>query len=93
MKRDTNCVSESTVAMVRSNVLAEAGRIAVCWSANGMSLNLRTEMVTVLSADVRSWEFVAEYLRVTHMCEQGGGHTRVNKGSTHMCEQRGHIHV
>ena len=59
MKRDTNWVSESTVAIVRSNVLAEVGRVAVCWSEDGMSLNLRTEMVTVLGADVRSCEFVA----------------------------------
>ena len=66
--------------IVRSNMLAEAGRIAVCGSATGMSSDLRTEMVTVLGADVRSCEFVAEYLRATHTREQRG---------THMCEQGG----
>ena len=44
-------------------MLAEAGRVAVCCSADGMSLDLRTEIITVLGSDVRSCEFVAEYLR------------------------------
>ena len=65
MKRDTNWESESTVTIVRSTDLAEAGRVAVCWSADGMSLDLRTEIFTVLGTDVRSCEFVAEYLPAT----------------------------
>ena len=60
-------MSGSTVAIVRSRVLAEAGRVAICSSADGMSLDFRTEMVTVLGADVRSCELVAEYLRVAHV--------------------------
>ena len=39
-------------------------------SADGTSLDLRTEMVTVLGADVRSSEFVAEYLLAAHMCHK-----------------------
>ena len=53
------------------------------------SLDLTTEMVTVLGADVRSSEFVAGYLRATHMCEQRGARTCANEGATHMC----HTHV
>ena len=106
MKSATNWVSESTVAIVRSTDLAEAEIVAGCGSADGTSLDLTTEMVTVLGADVRSSEFVAEYLRATHMCEQRGARTCVNKGATHMYhthvrtkrakrmrEQRGHTHV
>ena len=40
-------------------------------SADGTSLDLRTEMVTVLGADVRSSEFVAEYLLAAHMVTSG----------------------
>jgi len=71
------------------HLLSGSGKVAGCGSADGTSLDLRTEMVTVLGADVSSSEFVAEYLRVTHMCEQRGARTCVNKGATHMC----HTHV
>ena len=89
MKSATNWVSESTVAIVRSTDLAEAEIVVGCGSADGTSLDLTTEMVTVLGADVRSSEFVAEYLRATHMCEQRGARTCANEGTTHMC----HTHV
>ena len=48
MKSATNWVSESTVATVRSTDLAEAEIVAGCGSADGTSLDLTTEMVTVL---------------------------------------------
>ena len=67
MKSATNWVSKSTV---RFTYLAEAEIVADCGSADGTSLDLTTEMVTVLGADVRSSEFVAEYLRSTHMCHK-----------------------
>jgi len=106
MKSATNWVSESTVATVRSTDLAEAEIVAGCGSADGTSLDLTTEMVTVLGADVRSSEFVAEYLRATHMYEQRGARTCANEEATHMYhthvrtkratrlrEQRGHTRV
>jgi len=89
MKSAPNWVSESTVAIVRSTDLAEAEIEAGSGSADGTSLDLTTEMVTVQGADVRSSEFVAEYLRATHMCEQRGARTCANEGTTHMC----HTHV
>ena len=52
MKSATNWVSESTVATVRSTDLAEAEAeiVAGCGSADGTSLDLTTEMVTVQGA-------------------------------------------
>ena len=69
--------------------LCGSGNVTGCGSADGTSLDLTTEMVTVPGADVRSSEFVAEYLRATHMCEQRGARTCANEGATQMC----HTHV
>ena len=86
--------------------LGGSGNVTGCGSADDTSLDLRTEMVKVLGADVRSSEFVAEYLRATHMYEQRGARTCANEEATHMYhthvrtkratrlrEQRGHTRV